>query len=96
MLCNTTDGIVDFKTQSNEIEGLGSYASIIGKIQCTVDDCFYPDFIEVKLKCKDDCFDHCTLVATENLAIYLVLLFMIILLLSAVVYYFERLLHKIR
>jgi len=96
-LCNTSDVFFRFSskvTGYGSIQGLGFYASIIDDIQCSLSDCFMPDFIEATHKCHDTCLNHCYLQVEENLLLYLVLLFIIILILSAIVYYFESMLSK--
>ena len=96
-LCNTSDLFFRFSskvTGHGSIQGLGMYASIIDDIQCSVSDCFVPDFIEVTQRCHDECLNHCYLQVEENLVLYLVLLFIIILVLAAIVFYFESVIHK--
>jgi len=96
-LCNTTDVFFHFSskvTGHGSIQGLGLYASIIDDIQCSLSDCFVPDFIMVTQTCHDTCLNHCYLQVEENLVLYLVLLLIIILILAAIVYYFESMLSK--
>ncbi|OUV24034.1 MAG: hypothetical protein CBC48_18040 [bacterium TMED88] len=54
-----------------------------------------PDFIDVEFICPDNtvCLDLCYLSATHNLTLYLILLFIIILILSAFIFYVDKLLH---
>ena len=71
---------------------IGLYAAIIDDIQCSLSDCFIPDFLEVTQKCQDNCLNHCYLQAEENLVMYLILLLIIIFVLAGIVFYFESLL----
>ena len=46
-LCNTSDTYFRFSskvTGPGSIQGLGIYSSIIDDIQCSLQDCFVPDF----------------------------------------------------
>ena len=74
----------------------GLSCSIIDDIQCSLQDCFVPDFLEVTQRCHDECLNHCILEAKENLVIYLVLLLIIVFVLAGIVYYFETLIHRKR
>lgn len=94
-LCNTTDAFFRFSSKVSgpgSIKGLGLYAAIIDDIQCSLSDCFIPDFLEVTQKCHDNCLNHCYLQAEENLVMYLILLLIIIFMLAGIVFYFESIL----
>jgi|TARA_B100000963_G_scaffold74100_1_gene62187 hypothetical protein len=98
-LCNTSDTYFRFSskvTGPGSIQGLGIYSSIIDDIQCSLQDCFVPDFLEVTQRCHDECLNHCILEAKENLVIYLILLLIIVFVLAGIVYYFETLIHRKR
>ena len=95
-LCNTTDAFFRFSSKVSgpgSIQGLGMYATIIDEIQCSITDCFIPDFLEVTQECHDQCLNHCYLQTQENLVMYLILLLIIIFVLAGIVFYFESILN---
>ena len=94
--CNTSDFFFVYSIYRETLRGVEDFP-FIHSIQCNLQkECLVPDFLDVDFVCPGGttCLDLCYLHASHNLTLYLILLFLIILILSGIVFYLDRLLHK--